>query len=204
MKYNHPLDQISRRQNIVLKSLSDFGFWISGWELIGAVTNTSKLLVIAAPHRSGWEVLLGFMTICSLGLDVRWMGKHTIFRWPIGYLARFFGGIAIDRRQAHGVVGNTVQQFNQREKLLVVLMPEGTRSTANRPVSEWKQGYYYIAHKAGVPVMPIYIDHANKRVVFGEAISADADQQTVNDTLQAYYDQERETSHAITAKNAAQ
>jgi len=199
MKYTHPVDQIPRRQNIILKILANFGFWISGWDLIGAVTNTPKLLVIAAPHRSGWEVLLGFMTICSLDLDVRWMGKHTIFRWPLGYLARFFGGIAIDRRQAHGVVGNTVQQFNQREKLFVVLMPEGTRSNADRPVADWKQGYYYIAHKAGVPVMPIYLDHANKRVVFGEAISAEAEQEVVTNTLQTFYDQERETSRTLAA-----
>lgn len=197
MKHNYPLDQAPRRHHIILKPIADLAFWLSGWKLVGEVANTSKLLVIAAPHRSGWEVALGLMTICTLGVDARWMGKHTIFRWPIGYLARWFGGIAIDRRQAHGVVGDTVKQLKEREQLFIVMMPEGTRSKVGGPVSGWKKGYYYIGHKAAVPVMPIYIDHANKRVVFGETVSLAADQETCAEMLQEFYDHEKGISQSL-------
>lgn len=193
---NQPRDQMPRRHNIILKQLAIFAFWVSGWKLTGTIANTPKLLVIAAPHHSAWEVLLGFMTICRLSLGPQWMGKHTIFRWPIGYIARFFGGIAIDRRQAHGVVGETVKQFNQSEQLLIVMMPEGTRAKAGVPVEEWKKGYYYISHRAAVPVMPLYIDHANKQVNFGEAVSVDDDYEIVVKKLQAFYDNEKAKSVA--------
>jgi len=88
----------------------------------------------------------------------------------------------------------TVEQFEQKEQLMIVLMPEGTRAKAGVPVAEWKKGYYYIAHKASVPVMPLYLDHANKQVIFGEAIFMDDDHQVVVDKLQAFYDSEKEQS----------
>lgn len=197
MNDKYPLDQVPRRRFFLLKQIADLAFRLSGWALVGQVANTPKLLVIAAPHRSGWEVALGLMTIATLGVDARWMGKHTIFRWPIGYIARWFGGIAIDRRQAHGVVGDTVKQFKERERLLIVMMPEGTRSKVGGPVSSWKKGYYYIGYKAAVPIMPIYIDHANKRVVFGETLTLNADQEASTAMVQEFYDREKEAALSL-------
>lgn len=191
---NQSFDQLPRRHNVFFKAIADFLFWAWGWELKGTIANTPQLLIVAAPHRTAWEVLLGLMTICSLSLAPNWMGKHTIFRWPIGPIARWFGGISIDRQKAHGVVNATVEQFEQKEQLMIVLMPEGTRAKAGVPVAEWKKGYYYIAHKASVPVMPLYLDHANKQVIFGEAIFMDDDHQVVVDKLQAFYDSEKEQS----------
>lgn len=198
MILNQSFDQMPRRHNAFLKKIADFLFWASGWELQGTIANTPQLVVAVAPHRTAWEVVLGLMTICSLSLAPNWMGKHTIFRWPIGYLARWFGGIPIDRTKAHGVVSATIEQFEQNEQLFVVIMPEGTRAKAGVPVKEWKKGYYFIAYKAGVPVMPTYLDHANKQIIFGEAIEMDNDAQVVIDKLQTFYDNEKENSRIRT------
>lgn len=194
MNYSFPLDKMPQRHNSFFKSVASLGMRVSGWTMEGEVANVPKLLAVAAPHRSAWEAILGIMVLFILGLDVRWMVKHTVFWGPLGPLARWFGGIAIDRRSAHGVVKATIEQFRQREKLLIVLMPEGTRAKAGVPVAEWKRGFYHIGHTADVPLMPIYLDHANRRVVFGKAISLQSDIETTVATLQAFYDREKEAA----------
>lgn len=195
--YTHSIDQLPRRHNAFFKKIADFSLRLSGWKLEGEIANVPKLLVTAAPHRTAWEFALGIAVLYSLGIDIRWMVKHTVFRWPFGYLAHWLGGIPIDREAAHGVVQATVAQFEKSERLLIVIMAEGSRSKAGVPVSEWKRGYYFIGNAAGVPLMPIYIDHAGKRVVFGEAVSLQDDRETVTATLQEFFDREKATAKSI-------
>ena len=45
------------------------------------------------------------------------------------------------------------------------LSPEGTR----KRVDKLRTGFYHIAKKAGVPIVPVGFDYENKRVVIGEA-----------------------------------
>lgn len=195
--YSKPLDQLPRRHNAFFKKIADFSLRVSGWKLEGEIANVPKLLVTAAPHRTAWEFALGIAVLYSLGLDIRWMVKHTVFRWPFGYLAGWLGGIPIDRNAAHGVVQATVKQFEKSERLLLVIMAEGSRSNAGAPVAEWKRGYYFIGNAAGVPLMPIYIDHAGKRVVFGGAVSLADDREMVTTNLQAFFDREKATAQGL-------
>ena len=44
----------------------------------------------------------------------------------------------------------------------LAIAPEGTR----KPVTEWKKGFYFIALKAGVPIMLIGLDYSNKEARF--------------------------------------
>ena len=53
-----------------------------------------------------------------------------------------------------------VRAFGRQPELVLAIPPEGTRSR----VSEWKTGFYYIAQRAGVPVLPVYVDGARKVV----------------------------------------
>ena len=57
--------------------------------------------------------------------------------------------------------------FKNSEKLNLVLSPEGTR----RPVADWKRGFYYIAKKAGVPILPLVLDYAKKEVIIKPLIT---------------------------------
>ena len=45
---------------------------------------------------------------------------------------------------------------------LTAIAPEGTR----KKVDDWKTGFYYIAKKAGVPILPIAFDWQNREMVF--------------------------------------
>lgn len=100
----------------------------------------------------------------ALGLRVRFLGKHTLFFWPLEPVMRWLGGIPVDRRAAKGVVEETVKLFAAREQLILALAPEGTRKSVGR----WKTGFYFVAQKAEVPIVPIALDYRRKRIRIGD------------------------------------
>ena len=57
--------------------------------------------------------------------------------------------------------------FDTKDVLRLSLSPEGTR----KKVTQWKSGYYYIAQKANVPIIPIAFDYENKQVIIFDAFT---------------------------------
>ncbi len=126
--------------------------------------NVSKAVIIVAPHTSNWDFLIGVSALFALGLRARFLGKHTLFKGPLGSLMRWLGGVPVDRRAARGVVDETVGLFAASDRMILALSPEGTR----RSVDRWKTGFYYVALKAQVPIVPVAFDYRRKRIRFGE------------------------------------
>ncbi len=56
------------------------------------------------------------------------------------------------------MVEQTVVAFAEREKLLIAVTPEGTRSNAD----QWKLGFYHIARQANVPIILALADYKAK------------------------------------------
>ena len=98
------------------------------------------------------------MAILIWRLDVNWVGKHTLFKGPLGPIMRWLGGIPIDRRKKQNFVEQMVEHFEKKEHLLLVIAPEGTR----KPVERWHTGFYYIAQQANVPIVLSYMDYKNR------------------------------------------
>jgi len=148
---------------------------ISGWRITGNMPDLPKVLMIVAPHTSNWDFLHGFSAYLTLQLDTTWLAKHTLFFWPLGVLARRFGGMAIDRSRGGNMVRTCVAEYGRRERMCVTITPEGTR----KRVAEWKLGFYYIAKEAEVPIVPVALDYRKRQVVimppFYPADDADAD-----------------------------
>ena len=61
---------------------------LTGWKIEGQTPNLLKYVIIAAPHTSNWDFVYTMLLAAHFKLDMRWMGKHTIFRPPFGW---FFG-----------------------------------------------------------------------------------------------------------------
>jgi len=133
---------------------------LSGWRIAGNIPNVPKYLLIVAPHTSNWDFFHGFCAYLVLRLENSWLAKHTVFFWPLGILARNFGGIPIDRSKGGNVVRACVNEFAKREKISFTITPEGTRGK----VKEWKLGFYYIATEARVPIVPVALDYPNRLV----------------------------------------
>ncbi|MEP4545492.1 MAG: lysophospholipid acyltransferase family protein [Saccharospirillum sp.] len=134
---------------------------LTGW-YVEPFPDIPKAIVVGGPHTSNWDGVLGFTTGFALALHARFMIKNSLFRWPFGWLLKKLGGIPVDRSKAGGVVGQTVAEFNSRDRIIIVMTPEGTRSNADT----WKTGFHHIARQAGVPIVLATADYRRKQVTF--------------------------------------
>ena len=83
----------------------------TGWSMSGGVPEPRRFVLIAAPHTSNWDLAYMLAMGWIYGTRIRWFGKHTLFRPPMGWVLRRVGGIPIDRRSPHGVVEQMAQRF---------------------------------------------------------------------------------------------
>ena len=164
-----------------------FSYWLLttlGWEIHGGFPEIKKYVVIAAPHTSNWDFPLGILVIKALKIDARWLGKHTIFRWPFGWLFRALGGTPVNRGKNLDLIRQMKEQFETSDSLIIALAPEGTRSKTDH----WKTGFYYIARAAGVPIALGYLDFGKKQVGVSKSFypgdDIDADFKLIRDYYQ--------------------
>ena len=149
----------------------------------GDFPNLPKMVLIGAPHTSNVDGIVAIAILTSLGLRSGTMIKDSAFKGPLGAALRWFGAIPINRRAAGGVVGQSVGAFEANERLLMLIAPEGTRSSA----PEWKRGFYLIASGAKAPVLPAAIDYGRKVVTFGPPLTPGGDYEGDMRTLMDFY-----------------
>lgn len=147
---------------------------LTGWRFEGTLPDLAKFVIVVVPHTSNWDFVFGVYAKLALALEVTWIGKHTLFRWPLGAVFRRLGGVPVIRDKAHDVVSQVVAEFNARDRMVFALAPEGTRSR----VDEWRSGYWHIARQAQVPIVPVGLDYRKRAIVIGEPL-------TTGDTLEA-------------------
>lgn len=155
-----------------------------GWQVEGSVPESvPKSVMIVAHHTSNWDFPLGLFASFLLRIKPFWIGKHTLFHWPLGRLMRWLGGIPIDRRASKDFVNHTIQLFNEHEKLMIVITPEGTRKRRD----QWKSGFYHIANGASVPIICAFIDYKRKVTGIGPMIMPSGDIQADMKKIRAFY-----------------
>jgi len=154
---------VPRTHGPLAAALGRFMMRIRGWTFEGSVPDIPKMVLIVAPHTSNWDFLTGLWAKFALRLKASFIAKHTLFWWPLGPFLRSIGGIAIDRSRARGVAEDAVHAFAHAERLVLVIAPEGTRSRAER----WKSGFYRIAERAEVPILPVAFDYSRKVIRLG-------------------------------------
>jgi len=165
--------------------VAGFGRWmlsLAGWRIEGELPDSAKIMLIVVPHTSNWDFPVGLMAKFALRLECRFIAKHSLFWWPFGAFLRSIGGIAVDRTAAADVVDGAVRAFAARERLVLVITPEGTRSKVER----WKSGFHRIAHAAGVPIALGVLDYRRKVVRLGPAIIPSEDYERDLARLQAH------------------
>lgn len=145
---------------------------LMGWRIEGELPRLDKFVAIGAHHTSNWDFVIFIALKFVLRLNVRWFGKHSLFRWPFAGLLRAWGGIPIRRDRQLNTVEQAVQAFGEHDQFILVLSPEGTR----KKVERWKMGFYHIARGAGVPIVLGALDYRNRRVVIGPAFEPSGDE----------------------------
>jgi 1-acyl-sn-glycerol-3-phosphate acyltransferase len=131
-----------------------------GWRGVFVPLPAPKGIILVYPHTSNWDFIIGLLFKLGVGLPAHWMGKHTLFRWPLAGFFRYSGGIAIRRDEHSGAVEATLAEFAKRDHMWLAITPEGTRSRT----AYWKSGFYRIALAGNLPVGLGYIDYATNTV----------------------------------------
>ncbi len=157
-------------------------FKLNGWRVEGTAP-TRKMVVIAAPHTSNWDFVYFMGGVDGLNLNLSFMGKDSLFRWPFGKIMRELGGIPVNRSQSTNAVQAMVAEFAARDEFMLTIAPEGTRGKAG----QWKTGFYHIALGAGVPLVFGLMDYKRKVVGLGPAIMPSGDYEEDMAQMAAFY-----------------
>ncbi len=179
--------------NTLMRWLSVLTLRLMGWKTEGVRPEARRYVLIAAPHTSNWDFPITLMVCFVLRLNVYWVGKSTLFPYGAGWLARWLGGIAVDRSASTNMVQSTIDAFNRAETLAIVVAPEGTRGK----VTHWKTGFYHIAHGAQVPIAMAFLDFKRKVGGIGRMFTTSGDITADMEEIQAFY-------QGITGKNRDQ
>lgn len=157
---------VPRRGNRLTNAIGCSYLSMAGWHFEGPFPDVPKMVLIVAPHTANRDFMVGIAALFALGIRVSWMGKHTIFWEPLGTYLRWLGGIPIDRRASHGVVGELRRTIDAQDQFILGVTPEGTRSRTER----WKMGFYYIAQSVQAPIFPVAFDYGPRVIRFGQLL----------------------------------
>lgn len=181
--------------NSLLRAFSLLFLKLAGWKVLGTLpAQARKSVFIAAPHTSNWDLPYTLMVAFVLRLNINWMGKASIFRFPFGPLMRWLGGVAVDRSKANNLVAASAQAIREANGALqLIVPPEGTRSKTRY----WKTGFYHIAVMAQVPIVMAYMDYERKISGLGPMFVPTGDLEADMVRIKAFY-------APFKGKNAAQ
>lgn len=167
----------------MLVGISRLFLKLTGWEPEGDRPTPPKFVLIAAPHTSNWDFPYLIALSAVYGVRLRWVGKHTLFRFPFGWLMRALGGISVDRRRSGNMVSRMAEIVREADEIALAVPAEGTRSR----VEHWKSGFYHVAREAGVPIVLGFLDFKRRRGGFGPAIVPTGDLRADMDRIRAFY-----------------
>jgi len=158
----------------MLARLSAWIFRILGWKVVvNFPDELKKYIITAVPHTSAWDLPLGIMSRIALKKDIRFVGKHTLFRPPYGWIMKALGGVPVNREKSGNFVKAVVEEFNKREEFAICVAAEGTR----KPVKKLKTGFYFIAKNSGAAIILTKLDYKNKVLDFGTPFYPTDDQE---------------------------
>jgi 1-acyl-sn-glycerol-3-phosphate acyltransferase len=150
----------------LLRDVVRWSFEKRGWRFVGEKPTYTKWVMVAAPHTSYWDLFYLLAVALVFDVRLRWIGKHTIFFFPLGVVFRALGGIPVDRRASKHMVHQMAELFAETDPLVLVVAPEGTRSRKEY----WRSGFYYIARAAKVPIVLALLDFGRKEVGLGPTL----------------------------------
>ena len=155
--------------------LKSFCKWLlfkrMGWKAEVTEPHPDKFIICLAPHTSNWDFIIGQLYSCSQGMKSNFLMKKEWFFWPLGAIFRKLGGIPVYRSKHTSMTDSLAEAARQADTFQLCITPEGTRS-AN---PDWKKGFYYIAQKAGIPILLYGIDYQKRYILCTKTIVPNGD-----------------------------
>ena len=132
----------------------------AGWRYVGGFPDEPRFVLVAAPHTSNADGVIGLAAAAACGVGFSVFAKRGLFVGPLGALLRAFGGVPVDRSAPGGLVGRAVEGLASGRVRMVTITPEGTRGRVER----WRTGFHRIAVEAGVPIAVAALDWGRREV----------------------------------------
>lgn len=133
----------------------------------GSRPEFERCVFVMAPHTSALDFIIGAAYLWACCSNGRVFIAKEFFFWPLGPFLRGLGCISIDRGKAtNKMVPKAVDEFSKKLPLSIVITPEATR----KPTKKWSRGFWEIANKAGVPIVPTYVNFKTKEIGAFETI----------------------------------
>ncbi len=172
----------------MLKFIGKLILQIAGYKIIDTtpkgVKNYQKAVMIAAPHTSNWDYVYTMAALYALEVPIKYLGKASLFKFPLGILITKLGGIPVRREQKNNMVNDMAKMIvDATEQMILIIPAEGTRSFSR----EWKSGFYHIANTAKVPIILGFLDFGKKEVGFIDEFNPTGDYETDLKTIQKKY-----------------
>lgn len=168
------------------KILGKLLYSLGGWKLDNHInlSNIDKCILVCAPHTSNWDFYYTILAFWQMGIPMKMFIKDAWTKPWYGFFIKKMGGIGIDRSQRHNMVDFASDLLKKSEHLYLINTPEGTRSRAEK----WKNGFFYIAQKADVPILLAYCDFAKKRAGISKIVHTENRSLTeVMDEIENFY-----------------
>lgn len=144
---------------------------LGGWRVSGEIPPERHLILAVGPHTSNWDFVVGVAAMLALDIRIHWLGKHSLFVPPLGWLMRVLGGIAVDRSRPEGVAEQTAERIRCAPQMLIAITPEGTRS----PVAQLKTGFSRMAWFIPCGVVPVTFDYRTREIRLHPGFDVTAD-----------------------------
>lgn len=171
------------------RALALLVFKLLGWKPVGEYPSAPKSVLVIAPHTSNWDFVILIALAPIFGVKASWIAKASLFRPPLGWFMRKWGGMPVHRSKSADLVAQLSEQFKNRDRLMLGIPVEGTRARADY----WKSGFYHIAKAANVPLVCVSVDYKEKEAGFGPTI-------VLTDSMTNDMDRVREFYEGITPR----
>jgi len=155
----------------------------AGWTIRLAQPVPLRCVAIFYPHTSNWDTVIGLVAKSVIGIPISFIGKDTLFRWPLGPLLARWGGVPVDRREPGDFIERIADEFAARREFRLAIAPEGTRGHTGY----WKSGFYRIALTARVPLALGYVDYPTREIGVGAYLDLTRDAEADMARIREFY-----------------
>ena len=100
------------------KRLYEFIFFrLMGWKIDGAFDpSIKKCVIMVMPHTSWHDFYIGLFARGIIGLEMHYVAKKELFRFPFGAFFRWMGGAPLDRSGKQNKVDAIARIFSGRSR----------------------------------------------------------------------------------------
>ncbi len=157
-----PLDRSGKTYHMSSRHWSKFILWIFGIKVrVKGLENIGGGNVIYAANHASWFDIPAM--VAGVPDNIRIMFKRELTYVPLWGWALWWGPyIAVDRSSPKDAMRGIEKAADQiRKGASVLLFVEGTR-TRDGKLQAFKRGAFVLALKAGVPIVPVVINHSYK------------------------------------------